>query len=351
MHDLEITANGGARMVYSERVAPWHGLGKKINGLTLAEAEEVLNLEDLVKIPLYGRLMDREIATRHAAIVAPSTGEVLSVMSADYEIHQPRPVLSFFQDFCDAGKMQLETVGFLNRGRRMWALASIGKNYQLTDGDTISGYLLLATSFDGTLATQARDTQICVVCQNTLSAATTGRSKRDVSIRHSTALTPDIIRQAQAAMGLATERFQNQIEIAQRLAEIPVSSQFQLAFAHFLTDMPFAESVTKLAASREASVGITLYRMSDAVSAFDTNPDINTLSRKGRAIYDEILHSPGNRLPNRQDTAWGLLNGITSYADHIAGRDRDTALQSAWFGPAQTLKDRASTVLTEVLAG
>jgi len=358
MHDLETMQNGTARMVYSERVTPWHGLGRTIAGMTPDDAVTALAVEDLVKLPLWGKLADRDILIAgHAAIVAPSTGEVLSVMSADYEIHQPRAVLNFFREFTEAGAMSLETAGFLNRGRRMWAQASIGKSFELAEGDTINGYLLMATSFDGTLATIARDSQTCVVCQNTLSAALAERgNKRDLSIRHSVGLTPEIIARAKEAMGLAVTRFDQTVEFAQRLSEFPVSGQFKLTFAHGLTDAKFAKVIAEKAQENEYTFGEQLLRLSESsnavisLNAVDLTPDINALTRRGRTLYEEIERSPGNSLPNRQNTAWGVLNGVTSYIDHTAGRERDTALSSAWFGQGQNMKDRAQEVLAEVLA-
>jgi hypothetical protein len=68
-------------------------------------------------------------------------------------------------------------------------LARTGKSAALKGNDVVNGYLLLATSCDGTLATVAMPTTVRVVCNNTLTIAL-----RDgvgaVKVPHSTTLMP-----------------------------------------------------------------------------------------------------------------------------------------------------------------
>jgi hypothetical protein len=59
----------------------------------------------------------------------------------------------------------------LKAGRKFWALARTGKSAALKGNDVVNGYLLLATSCDGTLATVAMPTTVRVVCNNTLTIA------------------------------------------------------------------------------------------------------------------------------------------------------------------------------------
>ena len=64
-------------------------------------------------------------------------------------------------------------------------------------------------------------------------------------------------------------------------------------------------------------------------------------------MYDSVLTSPGSDLPSRNGTLWGLVNGFSHYADLVAGRSRDTALQSAWFGDKAALKADALKLAVE----
>ncbi|WP_306553620.1 DUF932 domain-containing protein, partial [Acidovorax sp.] len=93
----------------------------------------------------------------------------LSVVSARYQVVQPKQVLEFYRDLTEVSGYELETAGVLKAGRKFWALARTGKSSALKGNDVVHGYLLLATSCDGTLATTATPTTVRVVCNNTLS--------------------------------------------------------------------------------------------------------------------------------------------------------------------------------------
>src|SRR5258708_26766986 len=80
---------------------------------------------------------------------------------------------------------------------------------KLPNGDEIKGHLLISTSHDGSLALQASDVEIVVVCQNTLSAALGGASslfriKHTRNMRDSTAEATRLLRQTEEAPGLNT---------------------------------------------------------------------------------------------------------------------------------------------------
>jgi phage/plasmid-like protein (TIGR03299 family) len=98
---------------------------------------------------------------------------------------QPKEVLEFYRDLTEVSGYELETAGVLKAGRKFWALARTGKESALKGNDVVKGYLLLATSCDGTLATTATPTTIRVVCNNTLSIALNGASSA-IKVPHST---------------------------------------------------------------------------------------------------------------------------------------------------------------------
>lgn len=95
----------------------------------------------------------------------------LSVVSGRYQVVQPREVLEFYRDLTEVSGYELETAGVLKAGKKFWALARTGKESTLKGNDVVKGYLLLATSCDGSLATTATPTTVRVVCNNTLSIA------------------------------------------------------------------------------------------------------------------------------------------------------------------------------------
>ncbi len=109
----------------------------------------------------------------------------LSVVSNRYQVVQPREVLEFYRDLTEVSGYELETAGVLKGGRKFWALARTGQSTALKGNDQIIGYLLLATSCDGTLATTATPTTVRVVCNNTLTIALDGTA-RAIKVPHNT---------------------------------------------------------------------------------------------------------------------------------------------------------------------
>jgi phage/plasmid-like protein (TIGR03299 family) len=98
------------------------------------------------------------------------------VVSDGYRVVQPAEVMDFFRELVEIGGFELETAGALSDGRRVWALASVGDAAPVVSNDLVKPYLLLGTSYDGTMATVAKFTAIRVVCNNTITAAVGGYS-------------------------------------------------------------------------------------------------------------------------------------------------------------------------------
>lgn len=69
------------------------------------------------------------------------------------------------------GGFGLETAGVLNERRKLRALAKTRQSGLLKGKGKITGYLLLATACDGTLAATAQFTSLRIVCRNTLQIA------------------------------------------------------------------------------------------------------------------------------------------------------------------------------------
>ena len=123
---------------------------------------------------LYGEAMefpDQKVLYRS------DTKAPLSVVSGRYQVVQPQEVLEFYRDLTEVSGYELETAGVLKGGRKFWALARTGKSSALKGDDVVNGYLLLATSCDGTLATTAA---------STWASMSSGRTLRNMPLRLAT---------------------------------------------------------------------------------------------------------------------------------------------------------------------
>lgn len=235
----------------------------------------------------------------------------LSVVGGRYQIVQPRDVLEFYRDLTEVSGFELETAGVLKAGKKFWALARTGKETALKGNDTVKGYILLATSCDGTLATTATPTTVRVVCNNTLSIALNGASSA-VRVPHSTTFDAQAVKRQ---LGIAVSGWDTFMYRMKTLSERKVKTHESMNF--FLR----------------------------VLCQTDGHADSQTLTneralKKVQELYEG--RGRGAELSAAKGTAWGLLCAVTEFVDHERrARSQEYRLDSAWFGQGAGLKQRA----------
>lgn len=236
----------------------------------------------------------------------------LSVVSGRYQVVQPREVLEFYRDLTEVSGFELETAGVLKQGKKFWALARTGKESRLKGVDLVKGYVLLATSCDGTLATTATPTTIRVVCHNTLSIALAGATSA-VRVPHSTVFD---------AQG--------------------VKKQLGIAVSHWDSFMYRMKTLSERKVKAHEALNYFLKVICQTGDSLD--PDQRLVNERALKRV-QILYegqAKGAELASAQSTAWGLLNAVTQYVDHERrARTSEHRLDSAWFGQGASLKQRA----------
>ena len=295
---------------------PWHGLGFEVPAL--ATGEEMLKISKLD-----WPVQRRSIAMRTAdgkstltaqlkgfkAIVRGDNDYVFQVATDKYFPVQNAEIVSFFREYCEAGSATMETVGGLKGGAIIWALAKLnhGTTVKIGGVDELKGYLLLATSHDGSVRTIGKATQIRVVCANTLMCAFGEHSKQEFKMKHTRKWTPEVAAEAKVVMGMAVEQVIQANELAEQFSKIKIDLKGQTEFVKRLLAKPVLVPVLN---EPEAKDG---------------------LSRTGKAIMESINTSPGADLPTAKWTVWGTINGITAYVDHQQGRVQDNRVHGALF--------------------
>lgn len=236
----------------------------------------------------------------------------LSVVSDRYQVVQPREVLEFYRDLTEISGFELETAGVLKAGKKFWALAKTGRETMLKGKDKVNGYILLATSCDGTLATTATLTSIRVVCNNTLTVALNGATSA-VKVPHSTAFDGQAVKKQ---LGIAVSHWDGFMYRMKTLSERKVKSHE--AMNYFLNVLCHNDQPSNLKG------GLVNERALKRV----------------QELYEGA--GKGAELESASSTAWGLLNAVTEYVDHERrARSQEYRLDSAWFGQGAALKSRA----------
>ena len=307
-HMIETMAYVGA--------APWHGLGARLTNCQPIEvwAQEAGLDWTIRETPVcFSSREDADLQNMHQfheskVLYRSDTNAALSVVGQRYKVVQPNTILEFYRDLTEQSGFELETAGVLRGGRKIWAFARTGQSTALKGSDVSNGYVLLATACDGTLATTAQFTSVRVVCNNTLAVALGGREKA--------------------------------VKVPHRTEFDPVAVKYQLGI-----------SVSAWDSFMYSMKGLSDRKVNDAeVSRFlrqvfsDESKEVPVLNERAAAATKRLFDGAGRgaELQSANGTAFGLLNSVTEFIDHMRrARSADYRLESAWFGQGAMLKQKA----------
>lgn len=294
---------------------PWHGLGSKLNPGTSFDVwlkEAGLDWEAKKARIAFQDEEGQVHAGTSEVVYRSDTKKQLGVVTDRYKIVQPREVIEFYSDLVATRGWDIEVAGSLDEGKRIWALAKTDASINVAGtADKVSTYLLLATAFDGTMATVGKFSSVRVVCQNTLTMSLNdGLAK--VSVPHSRVFDADAVKTELGIYEAATVDFE---EKANRLAKQKVSDSDAMRF------------IMQVLAGEDAVAADLSTRQSNIIrSVFDLY--------KGKGM--------GSNLASANGTAWGLTNAVTEYIDHhINSRSVNNRMRSAWFGQGEEIKNTA----------
>ncbi len=307
-HELQTMAYNGNE--------PWHGLGNKLPANQSIEVwqreagmEWQIEETDVLYSVSKGIGINLKPNVDNKVLYRSDNYEALSVVSKRYKTVQPKEVLEFYRGLTAAGGFQLETAGVLKNGRKLWALAKTGQEVVLTGGEKVKGYLLLATSCDGSMATTAQLTSIRVVCNNTLQLAL-GERKGAVKVPYSTTFDPIAVKRE---LGLGLSAWDTFMDSFKVLADRKVN---KFETMNFLVEV-----------------------LGDPALPLNEQPN----QKARQSVYNLFAGSgKASNMVSASGTAWGLLNGVTEYVDHSRrAMSQDHRLDSAWFGAGASIKSKA----------
>jgi phage/plasmid-like protein (TIGR03299 family) len=298
---------------------PWHGLGNPLTEGASIDEWKVQSGTDWTALTtpvLFETENDELFYMEDKNVIYRSDDQTpIAVVSPNFKIVQPEDVLEFFRDITELGNFTMETAGVLFGGRRIWALARATRQASLGRDDKIKPYLFLATGLDGTLATTASFTTVRVVCNNTLQMAMRGEGK--IRVTHRSEFKPDIVK---SDLGLVDTKFDEFMDRAETLASISVTEKQTKDFYGnvFLGDK--------------------------------YDEDIQYLDSR---VLDRVMFThrtfPGQDTKSAKGTAWGLVNGVTAYLDHMKNtRTIDARLNDSWLGAGRTIKQKAVELALEL---
>lgn len=298
----------------------WHGLGEKIDRDSSIDEWRVAAGLDWTaeKTPAEYRVGDEVFTSEKKIIYRSDTKAELGYVSKRYKPVQPQEILEFFRDLVGAGGWGLDVVGSLDGGKKIWALAKTENEFAVNGTiDKVGMNLLLATSFDGSLATIAKFSSLRVVCNNTLTASLADGMQK-ISVGHVGVFDAQKVREQ---LGLVDHITETLHEKANVLAKRKMKDKDAMQF------------------------------IIDTLAGKDT--DIESLSTRSVKVINNVFElykgaGMGSTLASSAGTAWGLLNSITEHVDHHLGRNSNNRLKNAWFGQGERIKNTAFEELLKI---
>ena len=326
-------------MAYAGEV-PWHGLGVQVDSnLTpkemLVEAGHDWSVSKR-EIFTYDtadpdKSEDLIMAPNHSLLVRDSDNTIFGPCGPKFIPTQNEDAFTFFKKFTDAGKMTMETAGSLKDGRQIWGLAKVDESFTLPGDDRVLGNLLVSVSHEWGKSNEIRFTPIRVVCNNTLSMALADKTQPHFKMPHTRAFDADLIKTAEDALGLASNRMKEYKEAAEFLCTKKYNKDTVVSYIADLMQPKLAMQQKLLEQSKTEKTYLARATMLDE------------FQRAPSKVYEALEQQPGANLKSSSGTWWGAMNAVTFVVDHKWGHDRDAAMHNAWFGARASLKTKAMT--------
>lgn len=289
-------------MAYAGQV-PWHGLGVSVDH-DLSVDEMLIQAGLNWEINLEPVMVSGKIVPGFFGMERSTDGKVFDICGNRYKPTQNAQAFEIFREFVDAGDARMETAGSLKGGKYVWGLANLDASFTLPGNDKVDGYLLCGCPHEQGKSLIFKRTEIRVVCHNTLTSALRDKSGMFRFV-HRSKFGKSAIAKAKEVLGLAREDLLQSEKDAKALVEREIKlSQFLDIIIPVMSPKATPDQI------------------------MDMIDDPENYTPRIKTLVDCYNKAPGATPGN----AWGALNAITFYADHVASRTQDQRLSNAWFG-------------------
>ena len=332
MHDLDFNHAGIARFAYQQKHVDkvWHREGQAVPPelTTIDQWMEFSGMDYIIEqAPLYALIDGEHVPVpSHQLVYRDVDGKQLSVMGHGYRPVQVRESHEILESFVQDGSIAIDTMGTLNGGKRTFIAASItGDPLEVVPGDMLEKYLLCADSFDGSLAHTFTSVATLTVCQNTLRAALNEKGRTAKGRHTKGVLGKNRIAKLRETLGIATVEIEEFAKFGNRLAGFKMKPQEIEDFhkALIFGDKPIPATI-----------------------------DRDTTTPQQRTALGELswlmTDGPGQELEGRAGTAWGALNSVTAWTNHVKNHKRDVSTDRTHFvlyGGGNAINERAKQLL------
>jgi phage/plasmid-like protein (TIGR03299 family) len=253
------------------------------------------------------------------AVVRLDTGEVICSVGPETVPIQNADALSILEPLIDYHGARIDTIGSLKNGAHIFAAVSLPKRIEVADGDMQDGYMLVHLEHSNIGSLEVIPTMVRVVCNNTMQMML-GRANGSSLIRvKKNAMASQRIQQATALVDrFVSAMEQTQVELRE-MARRTLNEDEVKQFIEEVFPQPSLEKTSKLMEARQ------------------------------QTVRQQVYSSPGAELAGAnpftgEASLWAVLNGISSYTDHVRAQEAKSergqarAYRSAMFGTLNAAK-------------
>ena len=232
----------------------------------------------------------------HRLVYRENDRKHLSVMGKAYTPVQLREAFGVLDQLVEGGEIVLETVGSLAGGRKTFMAARLtGDDLEIVPGDVMQRYLIVRDSYDGTTTLDFGAAGTLIVCENTERMAF-GQAKNSGRLskqKHTKGIMSETrVAQAREALGIAQDQFAAYVTMGKQLAAIKMSDD---EVEDFHTKLVFGD------------------KSAPAKSDDWSGQQRRAVGELGFMYTD----GPGQEIEGRKGTAWGALNSVTAWTNHM----------------------------------
>ena len=250
------------------------------------------------------------------ALMRDSDNTWLGTCSGDYQVIQNERIFDFFQKFSKHANISMETAGSLRGGKDIFGLAKLNDSFALPGGDEINGFVLFRQPHEPGYAMSIQDTEVRVVCSNTLQLALREKTAFKYSMSHRTEFNEVREDEALKTMGAVYKRRAEFKEAAEFLAKKKAKDEEVIKFISKLYQPKIFED----------------YNPAEG-------PIQDHFSPTAKKVYEALATAPGADTKSAKGTWWGALNAVTFMEDHQ--RDGENKVYNAMFGASSVRKTNA----------
>jgi phage/plasmid-like protein (TIGR03299 family) len=241
------------------------------------------------------------------AVVRDDNEVCLGSVSANYETVQNKDLLSLIQPMVDEGVLEIQNMGYLNNGARVFAQARVNEEFQVI-GENYKAYITLLNGHVGNASVAIGPTATRVICGNTFAMAYSDLS----------------------------EKYRHQAGVNERVLE-------STAVINYVNGAmkKYAEYVDQLATTR-----CTETQFKNAVSEI-YQKDISKMRDSFVSQLNSLFYSGRG---NEGKTFYDAFNAVTEYASNYSRKSVAGRFNYSNFGQGARINQRAMRVLTEMAA-